>query len=89
MAKVVAITTADNPYDPIDDWDNWYAYDQLMGYGTCEYLARVAKTSSNLPVPAYLQAIEDGIDDIIASNPETVLDSNGNEVKKYVKVEKI
>ena len=89
MAKVVAITTADNPYDPIDDWDNWYAYDQLMGYGTCEYLARVAKTSSNLPVPAYLQAIEDGIDDIIASNPETVLDSNGNEVKKYVKIEKI
>lgn len=88
MSRTVAITTADNPYDPIDDWDNWYAYDQLMGYGTCEYLARVAKTSSNLPPSLYLQAIEDGIDDIIKYNPEVIVDDDGNEIKKYVKIVK-
>lgn len=85
MARV-ALTTADNPFNPLIDWDHWYAYDRLLGYGTCEYLARVAKTSEKLPEPLYLQAIEDGIDDIIASNPEKVVDSEGNLVKKYVKV---
>lgn len=38
MAKM--LTTTDNPYNPFDDFDSWYAYDQAKGHCTCEYLAR-------------------------------------------------
>ena len=41
----VALTTIDNPYDPITDFDNWYLYDEQKGYHTSSYLARLIKDS--------------------------------------------
>ena len=40
-------TTTDNPYDPFDDFDNWYAYDIQHGYRTTETLAYFAATSDD------------------------------------------
>ncbi len=42
------LTTSDNPYNPFEQWDEWYAFDVAKGYNTCAYLARVARTSNEL-----------------------------------------
>lgn len=58
-----ALTTFDNPFDPFDQFDEWFSFDEEKGYRTCQRLARVAKTSSNLSAEeeekVYLSAIED------------------------------
>ena len=45
MAKCM-ITTIDNPYSPITDYDHWLQWDMDKGYNTVEYLARIARTSA-------------------------------------------
>lgn len=43
--RKIGLTTVDNPFNPITDFDNWWIYDREHNYATCELLARVAKTS--------------------------------------------
>lgn len=37
------LSTVDNPYNPWEDFDNWYLWDIHKGYNTCALLARVAQ----------------------------------------------
>lgn len=68
MARQVAITTSDNPYDPITQFDEWFAYDEMKGYHSCALLARLAKTSIDLDSEQTTEKIEDAIDRIISLN---------------------
>lgn len=34
------ITTTDNPYNPQTQFDEWYAYDAMLGYNTTQRLAK-------------------------------------------------
>lgn len=68
MAREVAITTIDNPFDPIDQFEDWFNFDTAKGYGTCSYLARVAKTADSLPDATNDAEIERAIDEIIAND---------------------
>lgn len=70
MRLAVMITTVDNPFNPLTDWDDWYNYDESKGYYTSEYLARITKTSDDLGEKEQDQAIEDAIDEIIDLNPD-------------------
>lgn len=66
--KKVRLTTIDNPFDPFDEFDEWYAYDQGKGHYTCEYLARIAKTSDDLSISLNQAEIERAIDEIVKLN---------------------
>ena len=62
------LSTIDNPFDPFTQWDEWKRYDEDMKYFTCNYLARIVKTSDELSEADYKQAVENAIDEIIKLN---------------------
>lgn len=59
------LTTVDNPYNPFIQFDDWKAFDESKGYYTCEYLARIAKTSDELSDADNTDAVEEAINEII------------------------
>lgn len=62
------LSTIDNPYDPFTQFDEWYAYDESMGYHTCGYIARIVKSSEELSEADQEVAIGHAIDEIINLN---------------------
>ena len=64
----IMLSTIDNPFDPFTQWDEWKRFDEDMKYFTCNYLARIAKTSDDLSDADNEQAIEDAIDEIVQLN---------------------
>lgn len=68
MAKYM-LTTSDNPFNPYENFDSWYAFDVDHGYNTCSYLSRVAYTSDQLSEKENDNEIERAIDEIIKYDP--------------------
>lgn len=65
MKPKYAITTFDNPYDPFENFDEWFLFDTEKGYNTCAYLARIARTSDQFSDEENENEIERAIDEII------------------------
>lgn len=63
--KRVYLTTNDNPYDPETEFALWYSFDKQNNYDSCEYLARIARTSDQLSDEENEAEIENAIDEII------------------------
>lgn len=64
MAKCT-LTTFDNPFNPFTEFLDWFRFDVQMGYGTCEYLARIARDSQELSEEENDEEIERACDEII------------------------
>lgn len=62
------LTTSDNPFNPHTQFDLWNAFDQLQGYNSCAYLARIAKTADDLSPMDQAIAVEEAIDSIVDMN---------------------
>lgn len=64
--KTITLTTNDNPYNPITDFDEWFAFDTQKGYNTCSLLARTIEQTS--PSLVEESNIELAIDEIVKEN---------------------
>ena len=74
----VMLTTIDNSFDPFTEFTNWYEFDVLKGYNSCQYLQRIANVSDYFTEEEQEARINEAIDEIIRLNP----------LKIYKKVEK-
>lgn len=63
--KAVALSTSDNPFNPITQFDEWYQYDSEKRYFTNDYLDRVCHTTTELGDDLYAQDIENAIDEAV------------------------
>lgn len=70
------LSTVDNPYDPFENFDEWYRFDEDNGYHTCSLLGRIAKTSDDLSDADNDSAINAAIEEIIVNDP----------LNRYIKV---
>lgn len=66
--KVSMLTTIDNPHDPFEDYDAWYAYDTRAGHHTVSFLSRVATLSDELSEADWNLAVDAAIDEIVNEN---------------------
>jgi hypothetical protein len=62
------LSTVDNPFNPVTQFDEWNVWDQSAGYNTLAYLARVVVTSDELSPTLQSQAIEEAIDEVVSEN---------------------
>ena len=82
--KQYAITTKDNPYDPFTQFKDWWLFDIDHGYGTCEYLARMTKTSDLLSDYENNEEIGHAIDKMIAIDPLNIYKKVSREIEDEV-----
>ena len=68
MPRHYMLTTEDNPFSPVTQYNEWYAYDAQLGYHTPAYLARIVITSDELSEADQALAVEQAIDEIIAEH---------------------
>ena len=59
------LTTFDNPFDPFEQFTDWFMFDVEKGYNTCSYLARIAKLTDDMSDQEANDEIERAIDEII------------------------
>lgn len=65
MDTQVMLTTFDNPYDPFDEFTQWFMFDVGQGYYTCSRLARIARSSEEFSTIEDKRETERAIDEII------------------------
>lgn len=72
MAQVM-LSTIDNPYNPFENFDEWYAFDELKAIEEnrptcCSYLARMLFESDDVSYNEQEEIMEMVIDDIVELN---------------------
>ena len=74
---MIALTTFDNPFNPITDFDRWYSTDLQLAVlkgrrDTCSLLARLSRNSSHLSDEENEREAEETINRIILNDPLNV-----------------
>ena len=67
--REVAISTYDNPYDPFENFLEWYRYDCDKGYGSCQILDRLTEVYEGMTEKEYQEEMERGIDKLVKADP--------------------
>lgn len=59
------LTTFDNPYNPFEQFTEWFLFDVEKGYNTCSYIARIAQFSDDMTQKEIDEENERAIDEIL------------------------
>lgn len=62
------LTTMDNPHSPWTQWDDWFAFDERIGYHTSAYLARIQRQSDDMSEADQEVALEDAVLEAVRMN---------------------
>lgn len=62
------LTTTDNPFSPVTQYDAWLTWDIAHGYCTNAFLARVAFISDDMSDADRFLIIQEAIDEIVNEN---------------------
>jgi hypothetical protein len=61
--REVMLTTVDNPFNPFDNFEEWFKIDMQFGYNTCALLARLAPAPADSLPDSYNEAIKEQVID--------------------------
>lgn len=68
---VAMLTTKDNPFNPIEQFDEWFQYDESKGYHSCNVLAsHLMDSNGQMPIEDDANDVNETIDEIILEFPE-------------------
>lgn len=66
--KIPYITTTDNPYDPANEFQQWYEFDRSRGYHTLDLLGRLDTGGNHQSEPNNMLSREQAIYEIALEN---------------------
>ena len=78
------LTTFDNPFNPFDQFEEWFLFDVEKGYNSCGKIARIANFSEDMSDKEYLEETERAIDEIILYDPLNIYKKLKKEVGEPV-----
>ena len=67
--RTFSITTIDNPFNPFDDFENWFLFDCEKNYYTLNKLARISKVDDSMTEKEESEEIERAIERLIEIDP--------------------
>ena len=65
MSNECMLSTLDNPYNPFEQFDEWFLFDNEKGYNSCSRLARIAHFTDDMSEQEINDETERAIDEII------------------------
>lgn len=65
MAKQFMLTTIDNPFNPFEQFKEWFLFDKEKGYDSAERVDRIAHYTDDMTEIEINQETERAIDEII------------------------
>lgn len=68
MTRECKLTTVDNPFDPFEQFDEWFLFDIEKGYDCCGRLMRIANITDNMMEAEADVEIERAIDEIVSND---------------------
>ena len=80
MLKQCALTTIDNPFNPLEQFDEWFRFDVEKGYYSCSRLDRIMNTSTQMSDEELMIETERAIDEIIFYDPINIYKKVSKEV---------
>lgn len=65
MTNDCRLTTFDNPFDPFEQFTQWFLFDVEKGYSTCSILGRIEQVTDDMSEKESNEEHERAIDTII------------------------